>query len=83
MTSAPTPIRCFGYLRHVGFDGGAINHSTEILQASLRLYRLKNGTNEVERSCIDLATSRPITAMIENVLRQKARAARKVRSLAK
>ena len=72
MTSAPTPIRCLGYLRHIGFDCGAINHSTEMLQASLRLYRLKNGTNEVERACIDLATSRPITAMIENLLRQKA-----------
>ncbi len=62
----------FRYLKHVGFDFGANSHVQELLPAYLGHYRLRNGTYDVERSCIDLATSRPITAMIENVLRQKA-----------
>jgi hypothetical protein len=73
----------FRYLKHVGFDFEAISHVQELLPAYLGHYRLRNGTYDVERACNDLATWPPIAAMIEKGLRQKARAARKVRSLAK
>lgn len=47
----------FLYVRHFDFGIKAIQHLGKLLQASLQLYRLKNDTNEVERACIDLATS--------------------------
>jgi hypothetical protein len=59
------------YIRHVGFDLGAINKSQEMAAAWLGYYHLRQGAYDVDRACNDLATWPPIAGRIFELQREE------------
>jgi hypothetical protein len=59
------------YIRHTGFDLGAINRSQELAAAWLGHYRIRQGAYGVDRACNDLATWPPIARRIFELQREE------------
>ena len=61
------------YLTHVGFDLAAIQDSSELLPAWFGHYRIEQGTYDIDRAAMDLATYPPVARAIF-MLQQEQRA---------
>ncbi|MDB2369292.1 hypothetical protein N9V68_01750, partial [Octadecabacter sp.] len=59
-----TPDQIGPYIAHVGFDVCAITDSTELPAAWVAHYRLGQGTYDLDRACMDLATFPPVSRRI-------------------
>lgn len=53
-----------GYLKHCGFDIGAIEKSRDLLDAWIGHYRIGQGTYDTDRALLDLTTWPPIARRI-------------------
>lgn len=60
------------YLKHVGFDIGALGETSDLLPAWLGHYRIGQGTYDTDRAALDLATWPPIARAIFEAQQAKA-----------
>lgn len=59
------------YLKHCGFDIGAISKPRDLLDAWVGHYRIGQGTYDTDRALLDLTTWPPIARRIFELLQEK------------